>query len=355
MFYHFGVFGVISGWPLFRHGHIYVDFFFVLSGFVIASAYGERLAHGFSRATFMLLRLGRVYPLHIFMVTAYALAKLASGRSLLEGSHGLFYLGRAVFLLDGFARDVLNYYNGVSWSISTELVAYTLCALLFGRGRYGILAALTIWLAAVFGFVNEINLVGYSTSLQSCLVGFGLGVLCHAIYRRTAFEVRTRTASLIELALLMLAGSLIGWAGDAPWRILVCDFAFVGLILVFARERGAFSRIALTAPLQALGRWSYSIYMVHPFVIMLVSMGLQLLFRRGGRTDLLRHSDNVDGLRRLDLGLVGDTLLTVLVAAVVFALSAQTFRLIEKPGRDWARRKALRQGQGNAELIAPTI
>jgi peptidoglycan/LPS O-acetylase OafA/YrhL len=354
-FYHFGVFGVISAWPLFRFGHIFVDFFFVLSGFVIASAYGERLAHGFSRATFLLLRLGRVYPLHIVMVAAYAVAKLASGRSLFEGAHGPGYLARAVFLLDGFATDVQNYFNGVSWSISTELVAYILCALLFGSGRYGMLIAVAIWLAAGTAFVSEFNVIVFSTSLQGCLIGFGLGVVCHAIYRRTAFTAGPRASSMIELVMLLLAGSLIIWAGDVPWRILVCDFAFVGLILAFSREGGVLSRFALTAPMQALGRWSYSIYMVHPFVISAFTLGLPLVLARLGHAELVRQSGNLDGLRTVELGTVADTMLTLLVGGICIAIASQTFRMIEKPGRDWARRKALRQGKGDAERVAPTI
>ena len=48
--------------PLAGAGSLFVDLFFVLSGFVIAASYGERLADGFSVRRFALLRLGRVVP-----------------------------------------------------------------------------------------------------------------------------------------------------------------------------------------------------------------------------------------------------------------------------------------------------
>ena len=51
-----------------RGGFLGVDVFFVLSGFVIAASYGDRLAQGFPRGRFMLLRLGRVVPLHMVAV-----------------------------------------------------------------------------------------------------------------------------------------------------------------------------------------------------------------------------------------------------------------------------------------------
>ena len=114
LFMHIGPMGAIGTLPLIRHGDLFVDFFFVLSGFVIAAAYGARIAEGFSRGTFMLLRFGRVYPLHIAVIAAFVAVKLASGRSLLEGDHGIDYLARAVFLLDGYFHDA-NFYNGASW------------------------------------------------------------------------------------------------------------------------------------------------------------------------------------------------------------------------------------------------
>jgi len=41
---------------------MFVDFFFVLSGFVIYASYGKRLRDGYGLARFMGLRFGRVYP-----------------------------------------------------------------------------------------------------------------------------------------------------------------------------------------------------------------------------------------------------------------------------------------------------
>lgn len=122
MFFHFGDVGLISSQPLLRQGFVFVDFFFVLSGFVIAAAYGEALARGFPRATFMALRLARVYPLHIVVVAGFLLAKLAAGggTSIADRS-GPEYLLRAVLLLDGYFPSDLNYYSAASWSISVEL------------------------------------------------------------------------------------------------------------------------------------------------------------------------------------------------------------------------------------------
>ena len=54
-----------------RHSFLFVDFFFVLSGFVIAGSYRAKLLDGFSIWHFMLLRLGRLYPLHVAVLVVF--------------------------------------------------------------------------------------------------------------------------------------------------------------------------------------------------------------------------------------------------------------------------------------------
>src|SRR6266498_3136223 len=80
--FHFHGYSPIYSSPLVRHSYLFVDFFFVLSGFVIAWNYAERLGSWPEVRRFLLLRLGRVYPLHVFMLfcfLAYETAKLVNG------------------------------------------------------------------------------------------------------------------------------------------------------------------------------------------------------------------------------------------------------------------------------------
>lgn len=54
-----------------RHGYMFVDFFFALSGFVIATSYRDRLVTGnVGIGPFLKLRLGRIYPMHLFSMLA---------------------------------------------------------------------------------------------------------------------------------------------------------------------------------------------------------------------------------------------------------------------------------------------
>ena len=57
--------------PPFHTISLWVDFFFVLSGFVIAHVYLDRLAGGMPVLAFMGRRFARLYPLHLLMLLAF--------------------------------------------------------------------------------------------------------------------------------------------------------------------------------------------------------------------------------------------------------------------------------------------
>ena len=57
----------------FSNGALMVDFFFVLSGFVICHSYGDRLLNLRDFGRFLWLRLGRLYPLHFALLMVFVL------------------------------------------------------------------------------------------------------------------------------------------------------------------------------------------------------------------------------------------------------------------------------------------
>src|SRR2546428_12039863 len=70
------VYSHLHGVPFLRNSWLFVDFFFVLSGFVIAANYQQRLLDGFGVGRFLLLRLGRLYPLHFAILAASGCCRL---------------------------------------------------------------------------------------------------------------------------------------------------------------------------------------------------------------------------------------------------------------------------------------
>lgn len=125
------LFGVVE---IFPHAYLAVDLFFVLSGFVMMHAYGERVRMGLSLVRFAQLRFARLYPLLVIATAAGLVvwaAKVATGHTVFK-VQTLIALPLNLTLLPGpsAARPDQAAYPFVtqSWSILWEIV---LCFALF--------------------------------------------------------------------------------------------------------------------------------------------------------------------------------------------------------------------------------
>ena len=102
-----------------RGSWLFVDFFFVLSGFVIAATYRARLIGGGYLRSFAILRLGRVYPLHVFMLAAFVAMEIVglvlASKGLMkhapfDADHSLFAILTNLTLTQAFGlHDVLTW------------------------------------------------------------------------------------------------------------------------------------------------------------------------------------------------------------------------------------------------------
>ena len=63
-------------------------------------------------------------------------------------------------------------------------------------------------------------------------------------------------------------------AAGETWLSFAAPFVFAPAVLVFAFQRGALSQALLTRPMQALGEWSYAIYMTAYFIALFFNLKL---------------------------------------------------------------------------------
>lgn len=333
--------------PLFVNGPLFVDFFFVLSGFVIAASYGERLAQGFSLRRFAMLRLGRVWPLHAAMV---AVALAVEGAAALfgdqglgnqppfQGTHSPGHALMSLLLLVGFQPDIGNFYSGVGWSISVELLLYALAALAFRAGRRGLAVLLALVPLAVAGQIAGINLPVLTFGVLRGVAGFGVGTGCWLLHRRLPRHRGTRATLLEAVALTALFGAIWLIDTDAGNALVIAPAALV--VLVFAGEGGAISWALGRGPWVWLGTISYSIYMVHPMVEGRAIDLLLLLSRRTGYP--IADRVMIEGLpfKRLLLDPVPSTVVQIAILGLVLVTAQFAWRLIEEPARLASRRYA---------------
>jgi len=344
--FHFPGHSPIYSSPLVRHSYLFVDFFFVLSGFVIAWNYTHRLDSWPGVKRFLFLRLGRVYPLHLFMLlcfVAFEAAKLASDTARLEAFTGerepVAVLTHLLLVQSLHLHDSLTW-NAPSWSISTELWAYVVFALVslwFGMRNWMLLATAAV-APLVLHQVAERMDITYDYGLIRCVFGFAMGIACCRIHR--AWPRRSPSSGLaaptaVECLVVAAVVLFVALAGDGAWSLLA-PFVFAPAVLVFAAERGLLSRVLNLPLLKWLGTLSYSIYLTHYLIVLKLpvvvkqvlheDLWTQVAMPSGGQVPLFGRTD-AEG-----------TFFYAVVMGLTLAFSALTYRWVETPGRDWSRR-----------------
>lgn len=348
--FHIGSSGFIAWLPFIDEGGwMFVDFFFVLSGFVISASYGAKLANGFPMGRFMFLRFGRIYPLHLAILGLFVAMELAamaipslSSRPPFTDPRSPQDLAATMALLQTFNITHSLGWNSPSWSIAAEFWTYALFAVLVttltGRTRQWAIGLLIVgslaWLASTEKNLSHDDDFG----IIRCIFGFFLGTASYALYTAYQSGLRERLGSMgatvCEVVLVGLSVWLLSVAGEGPLTLLAPPLFLVAVAL-FALEGGMVSRLLIARPMRFLGLLSYSIYMVHVFVL-----GRVLDVVRKIRPDYVDVMPN--GTKAIVVeGLVANGLIVAILIAVIVA-SSVTYYLVEKPGRDWSRRMAAR-------------
>ena len=320
-----------------RNAWVAVDFFFILSGFVLTAGFGERVGDLAALRRFSVRRLARLYPLHLAtLVVLFTLVDLAAWRKdepLFAGSHGLGALLQCLVLVQGFTLEALSW-NFPSWSISIELWASLGLglALWLARSRawivLGLAAALLATGVMVFG-----EPAGPATTQRGALLkamhyllAFAAGVVLFPLFAGLSRRDWTPPA-WTEWAMLAVVAAIFLFADQLSSPVTIALFAMV--ILVFAFERGPVSACLRGPPFQAIGRWSYSIYLVHP----LWTIGaFNLVLAVGHWTRRRAAVDTPSGLRLVFGGPFVMDLAALACLALVIVTASLTYRLIEKPG-----------------------
>ena len=334
-----------------------VDFFFVLSGFVIAASYGDRLAAGFSTVRFMALRIGRVWPLHAAMVAGYIILELVfaaagsggilHGREPFTGPRDPWTLPGVLLLVQALVWPGRDLWNVQSWSISVEVWLYLAAALLW---RW---IGARAWLPAAVAALVALAILGMGGGSQEWLLrgigGFGLGMAVRAAWQ-AGWIRRLSPAALTALELSALPAAVALLLTGAS--VLVADLVFAAVILVFARESGPVSAVLRSAALRWLGTVSYSLYMVHGLVFGRIFDGLSWL---QGQTGARWVSAQLGGADRILLPTLAGLLVALAMIAAVLPIAWLAWRCVEWPARNWSRHAATRLGASDEERAATAL
>lgn len=333
--------------PVLNCGAQGVDLFFILSGFVLAWNYLDRMGRSWStRETlhFLWLRLARVWP--VYLVTLHLAALLV----ILSLHVGHVPLPEASsFTAVSYVRQVLlvqlwfepffdgTSWDGPAWSISAEWLAYLLfglLALVIFRMKLATRARTLMFLAVAASLPPVVLLLASGhfytpwSWLPRIVTQFAAGALACAAVRRLRLTDRGRhIAGYLSLLLLAAVVGVLYWFNAHPISGIVendsggvVDVLFIPLVITLAVGLGSLPRLLSARVMVYGGQISFCLYMVHELVHTSWGWAVEQFELTPWESDS-PWKWNVLGL-----------------FAIALALSSLLYHFVEEPARRWMRR-----------------
>jgi len=312
--------------------YLAVDFFFMLSGFVLTFAYQEQLDAGWSTFAFFKTRIARLYPLYILGLALGALfiipqdhMRYGQFSGLMEAALlllGIFFLP-APFDLAG--RQDAFPFNAPSWSLFFEIIGNIVHAMLLRRRSFRFLVVATALFGLLFLFSAEkMNSVFIGVRHSEILVGlsrmlfsYTMGILLFRVWQTGKMRV---SISPFLCALLLLVALLVPLPGAFRLRtdLSVIFLFFPVLLFVSANSQPP---PQLNGLFRGLGISSYAVYVLHVPIGMYFEHVWNLI-----RPGQMAHDAPWPG---------------IVFIALILAIAPLVDRVYDQPARAFLRRKLL--------------
>ncbi len=303
---------------LFTHGYLAVDFFFMLSGFVIAYAYEERLRERGSLGPFLRDRIIRLHPLLLLSLTPWV-AVLAL--SIVRGTDFPYPLSSFIAAVVPFPGQWIGLSPGFrlnipSWSLFWELainLAFALVAPRLGNRMLGAVIAVAVTGAVWVSLVNGTMAFADMTAGFRAVAGFAIGVMLLRVHRTGRFRADWLgvAAAPLLLVLLVAVPGFRGWAGY--YDPVVVFLLFPPILLASAARE-----VRFPAACALLGGLSYPLYILHGPLLVLLKP-------------------------RLISAMPNTVTAGLLFCAIVLAVSLIAWRFYDEPVRAALRRRFVRR------------
>lgn len=267
--------GILPLGGLFHFGHAGVDFFFVLSGFIIPFVHHRDIGRPGALPHYLRRRLTRIYPVY-WVATALTLA-VAVVESGWQGLPGAWHLVASALLLPHSDDPIL----GVGWTLVWEMAFYALFALAIVSRRLGAVV-LALWLAATLigesDAIDELQqspLVFLLTSIYDLEFMLGIAVAqvtlaASTSLRRPLWLAGAGVLGFAATGMVENAG-LVAFAGNVSLPCFAVSSAILLLGLAAAERQG---RLRFGAAGAFMGDVSYALYLIHSLVIGLCARAL---------------------------------------------------------------------------------
>tara|TARA_B100000214_G_scaffold179562_2_gene129256 strand:+ start:958 stop:1983 length:1026 start_codon:yes stop_codon:yes gene_type:complete len=285
VFYHYSseiIPDVIYNNFIIRQSWSFVDFFFVLSGFVIVYNY-KNLCNVNDFYTYIKKRFIRLYPLLLFSTLVFLIFLVVSNtylqdymnnekdiKSMFIDTCNTLLLLNSTSIIDGGVG--MNY---PSWSVSSEFICYLFFGIssLFFIRKKQFISLLIITGCIILNILNiESNTIKIGNlGFLRGLIGFNIGVLIYYL-SNIKFNICNKIEYLVPVLILIYFYFFHTFEFENKSMI---DFIFrpimFGLtILILIKTNDYISKFLDAKPLKFLGKISYSVYLNHAILIIVI-------------------------------------------------------------------------------------
>jgi len=334
--YHMHLLDTITEWVFFRGSYLFVEFFFVLSGFVLT--HGYLFKQDLKWKPFIISRFFRIYPLYICMllfVLLFQIVKLIAYKYNVNfeavpftGPYDLTELLPNMLLLQSWTYFTMSTsFNAPSWSISIEFYMYFILFFLiisFKRSFFwvSLIISLLMMMSLIF---NDLLVI---PNVARGLSGFFGGVFIYHFYLKIKhLKFGLLLSTVIEMFFVFTVVLVV--STDFDHRGVVASILFMLTVLTFSFETGYLSIILKTRYFRLLGTLSFSIYLTHCVLINYLGAILKVIGKFTGNQFYLV----VDGINFIELGSpIYNNLYVATICILTLIISTFTYKYIELRG-----------------------
>jgi peptidoglycan/LPS O-acetylase OafA/YrhL len=258
-----------------------VMWFWVLSGYVFFFNYRDTLIKntvtGFE---FFSNRFARLYPLHLATLLAVSLL-LLSYNMLFGSEYPLYTEGVTfqtflahLFMASNWVSTAYTL-NGPIWSVSVEVLIYFLFFFLTKYGRVtGVSKVmLIVAICSTSYYIATRRISGTPIWIAECATCFYLGGLVYEIHRRYTLDIFEGVRQ--ALFWTVLAAILVAFYWFRP--VYVFTFFLPASVILFIVSTDAIERSRIIAKVARVGNWTYSSYLLHFPIALLIVIGARLV------------------------------------------------------------------------------
>lgn len=318
---------------VFRESWMFVEFFFVLSGYVISYNYSTMKNTGELR-TYLIKRFSRLYPLLFFSTVIYLFLEILMNTFFVRFLNTPESINSLLFK----TLDTLSFMNSTpvfgsslgmnypSWSISSEMISYLMFGVLivFFKKEKNHYHYLSLILLSTLILINKKLFLGVDISFVRGILSFSLGVLIHKfpLNKLNLPNYIDFIVPFLIIGTMLLLNRTTGFYREIH-SVITLNIVFYFSIHILLKTKGIITMILDSSSVQYLGKVSYSIYLNHVLMLSIIPRGVFVILR----------------IEKTTFNMICVLFLTLLTLIIY---SNYTFHYIEKFGGKYLNRRLLK-------------